>query len=117
MNDIDRAERSQAWKAFLIPASLFVACLFNAAGIYILYNGDSVGVIFLGIGFAIVITGLFLFVTFHNKQREQGRYHRAAEDMAPPAHQPAGQWGTIDTDTTPVDPMPVYAPPTATTVK
>ncbi|HEY9790590.1 MAG TPA: hypothetical protein V6D22_09350 [Candidatus Obscuribacterales bacterium] len=114
MNDIDRAERTQAWKAFLIPSSLFVACLFNSAGIYILYTGSSVGLVFVGIGFAIIITGMFLFITFHNKQREQGRFHRLAEDMTPPLHQSVGQWGSIDADTTPVDPMPVYTPPATT---
>jgi multisubunit Na+/H+ antiporter MnhC subunit len=76
MNEVDKAERMQAWKAFLIPSSLFVACLFNAAGIYILYNGDTVGLVFLGIGFTIIITGMFLFITFHNKRRARGQWKR-----------------------------------------
>ena len=117
MNDIDRAERAQALKAFIIPASLFVACLFNAAGIYILYAGNSVGIFFIGIGFAIIVTGMFLFITFHNKQREQGQFSQA-QDMTPPSDDALKQWGTaIDRDQTPVDAMPVYAPKTPTNVR
>jgi multisubunit Na+/H+ antiporter MnhC subunit len=111
MNEIDKAERMQAWKAFLIPASLFVACLFNAAGIYILYSGSSIGVIFLGLGFAIIVTGLFLFVTFQNKHRTQGNWKRVSEDFTPPAAEPLQQWGpAADHNLTPVDPMPAYKP-------
>ena len=118
MNDTDRAERMQAVKAFAIPASLFVACLFNAAGIYILYSGNSVGVFFIGMGFAIIVTGMFLFVTFQNKQRTAGKWKQVSEDMTPPQD---GQWRSLVStsgDPTPVDPMPAYTPrPTADTAQ
>ena len=79
MNETEKAERIQAWKAFLIPSSLFVACLLNAAGIYIIYTGNSIGVIFLGCGIATIVAGMFAFVTFHNKRRAKGDWKRVAE--------------------------------------
>lgn len=117
MNEIDKAERMQAWKAFLIPSSLFVACLFNAAGIYILYSGNTIGVFFVGMGFAIIVTGMFLFITFHNKQRADGKW-KQVQDFTPPVNEPISQWGTpVDpSQITPVDPMPVYTPKPPTKV-
>ena len=88
MNDVDRAERSQAWKAFLIPASLFVACLFNAAGIYIMYSGSSVGVFFLGFGLMVIVVGMFLFITFHNQQRASGRWQQVDDAVEEEQPQP-----------------------------
>lgn len=81
-----KAERVQAWKAFLIPSSLFVACLFNAAGIYIIYSGSAVGVVFVCIGFGIIASGLFAFITFQNKERARGlNYgHNEPEPYMPP---------------------------------
>lgn len=70
---VAKAERTQALKAFLIPSGLFVACLFNAAGIYIVYTGNTVGIVFLGIGFSIITAGLIAFITFQNKARAKGR--------------------------------------------
>ena len=80
MNEIERAERIQAWKAFLIPSTLFVACLLNAAGIYILYSGNTLGIVFLLLGFSVIIGGLFAFVTFQNSHRARGQWKRLSED-------------------------------------
>lgn len=113
MNEIDKAERVQAWKAFLIPASLFVACLFNAAGIYICYTGNSIGVIFIGFGFAIITAGMFAFVTFHNKRRAVGEYKRVSDEpinVAPPRDQEVSRTTSSGIDEpTPVDPIPVFS--------
>ena len=112
MNEVDKAERLQAWKAFLIPASLFVACLFNAAGIYILYTGNSLGIVFVGIGFATIVAGMSLFVTFHNKRRADGEYKRVSDDVIdvnPPVQTFSTTRSGID-DKTPVDPFPAYQP-------
>jgi hypothetical protein len=76
MNEIERAERIQAWKAFLIPSTLFVACLLNAAGIYILYTGNTLGLVFLGMGFTVIVGGLFAFITFQNTKRAKGQWKR-----------------------------------------
>jgi hypothetical protein len=76
MNEIERAERIQAWKAFLIPSTLFVACLLNAAGIYILYTGNTLGIVFLGMGFTVIIGGLFAFITFQNRRRAGGQWKK-----------------------------------------
>ncbi len=87
-NEVEAAERQQAIKAFLIPSGLFVACLFNAAGMYIMYSGNAIGAIFLGIGLAIVIAGLFAFVTFENKHRSKGRrVSPEVESYMPPSAQ------------------------------
>ena len=82
MNEIDKAERQQAWKAFFIPSSLFVACLLNAAGIYIIYTGNAVGIVFLGLGIATVVSGMFAFVTFHNQKRADGQWKRLSDTPA-----------------------------------
>jgi len=81
MNEIEKAERIQAWKAFLIPTGLFVACLLNAAGIYILYSGNAIGMVFLGLGFAIIIGGIFAFITFQNEHRAQGNWKVVSNDL------------------------------------
>lgn len=86
----DKAERNQALKAFAIPSGLFVACLFNAAGIYIVYTGNAVGFAFLAIGFAIIAAGLFMFITFENKARSNRRkpVNNEPEPYMPPALRP-----------------------------
>jgi hypothetical protein len=78
MNDIERAELIQSLKSFLIPSSLFVACLINSAGIYIIYTGNNAGIPFLVVGFSIIIWAMVAFVQFQNKQRAQGKFKRAA---------------------------------------
>jgi hypothetical protein len=87
--EADRAERLQAWKAFLIPSGLFVACLFNAAGIYIVSTGNSVGIVFMVIGLAIISAGLIMFITFQNKQRAKGQWKQVSEPepYMPPSSQ------------------------------
>ena len=84
MNETERAERIQAWKAFLIPSSLFVACLLNAAGIYILYSGSAIGVVFIGAGIATISAGLFGFITFQNKRRAKGQWKKVSEVQPTP---------------------------------
>ncbi len=78
--EADRAERIQAWKAFLIPSGLFVACLFNAAGIYIVSTRQTPSASsFMVIGFAIISAGLIMFITFQNKQRAKGQWKQVSE--------------------------------------
>jgi hypothetical protein len=84
MNEIERAERIQAWKAFLIPSLLFVACLLNAAGIYIMYAGNSVGIVFLGLGLTVIVGGMIAFVTFQNTKRAKGQWKRISPDIVEP---------------------------------
>lgn len=81
MNEIEKAERIQAWKAFLIPTGLFIACLLNAAGIYILYSGNAIGMVFLGLGLAIIIGGIFAFITFQNEHRANGNWKVVSDDL------------------------------------
>jgi hypothetical protein len=90
MNERDKAERNQALKAFLIPSGLFVACLFNAAGIYIVYTGNAIGMVFLAIGFGTILAGLFAFITFENKARSSRRrpVSNEPEPYMPPSVRP-----------------------------
>jgi hypothetical protein len=90
MNARDKAERNQAIKAFAIPSGLFVACLFNAAGIYIIYTGSAVGFAFLAIGFSVIAAGLFMFITFENKARSTRRQpvNNEPEPYMPPSVRP-----------------------------
>ena len=96
MNEIERAERTQAWKAFLIPSTLFVACLLNAAGIYIMYTGSSVGIIFLGAGFTVIVGGLWAFITFQNAQRAKGKWKQPPKL---PAHITEDTAATLEPET------------------
>lgn len=101
MNQRDKAERIQAIKAFAIPSSLFVACLFNAAGIYIIYNGNAVGFVFLAFGFAVIAAGLFAFITFENKARSKGRrVVNEPEPYMPPSMRPIRPMATTSSRNT-----------------
>lgn len=72
MNEIDKAEYKQALRAFLIPSSLFVACLLGAAGVYMIREGEGFGWGFVAASFSIIIWAFVAFVTFQNKLRAQG---------------------------------------------
>jgi hypothetical protein len=85
----EKAERNQAIKAFLIPSGLFVACLFNAAGIYIVYAGNAVGIIFISVGVATILGLIFAFITFENKTRSgRKRVVNEPEPYMPPSVRP-----------------------------
>jgi hypothetical protein len=72
MNEMNKAEFAQALQAYLIPSSMFVACLIMSAGMYITYTGNHAGVVFIGVGFSVIIWALFTFVRFQNKHRARG---------------------------------------------
>jgi len=82
MNEAEKAEFIQSLKAYAIPSSMFVACLFNAAGIYLLSVGHSAGIAFLVTGFAIIIWAMVAFVQFQNKLHAQNVAKSAAKRRA-----------------------------------
>lgn len=79
MNEAEKAEFIQSLKAYAIPSSMFVACLFNAAGIYLMSVGHSAGIAFLVAGFAIIIWAMVAFVQFQNKLHAQNIAKSAAK--------------------------------------
>jgi uncharacterized protein (DUF58 family) len=80
--DLDRAELAQALKAFLIPASLFLATLISAAGAFLIYSGYSLGLAFL-FASAAIMTGAFVaFFRFQNKLRAAGHFKPEESDRA-----------------------------------
>lgn len=78
MNEIDKAEYIQAIRAFLIPSSLFVACLCGAAGTFCLYNGEPFGWCFIAGMVAIIWWAFYAFINFQNKLRQRGGFRGKA---------------------------------------
>lgn len=74
MNDIERAELMQSLKAYLIPSSLFVACLIGAAGTFLIREGYQLGWAFIGTTALIIIWAMWAFICFQNKHRFEGRF-------------------------------------------
>ena len=70
--DAERAELIQAVKALLIPASLFLACIIMAAGIFLVYNHEALGYAFVAVSLTIVICAFIAFIRFQNKYRAKG---------------------------------------------
>lgn len=84
MNDIDRAEYVQAIRAFLIPSSLFVACLLGAAGTFCLVNGEQLGWALI-VGMVATIAWAFhAFINFQNKVRQRGGFRGKKIDVPAP---------------------------------
>jgi hypothetical protein len=78
MNQIDKAEYVQAVNAFLIPSSLFIACLCGAAGTFCLYSGEQLGWIFIVAMVSIIAWAFYAFINFQNKLRQQGGFRGKA---------------------------------------
>lgn len=73
MNEIDKAEYVQAIKAYLIPTSLFVACLIGAAGTFLIREGYFLGWGFVLASLAMIVAAMVAFVNFQNKLRANGK--------------------------------------------
>lgn len=74
MNDIERAELIQSLKAYLIPTSLFIACLIGAAGTFLVREGYQVGWAFIGVTAVTIVAAMWAFIRFQNKHRYEGRF-------------------------------------------
>ena len=74
MNDIERAEFIQSLNAYLIPTSLFIACLCGAAGIFLIREGEGLGWGFVAASALIIAWAFYAFVSFQNKLRHQGKF-------------------------------------------
>ena len=81
-NEADKAELIQSVQAYFIPASLFLATLISAAGIFLLHNGYALGWAFLTLGTALIAGSFATFFHFHNKLRAGGLIPREADEIA-----------------------------------
>lgn len=77
--EAEKAELIQSVKAFLIPSSLFVACLIASAGTFLLYNGYALGWGFVAVGGTIIISAFTAMIRFQNKLRVKGQYEADAD--------------------------------------
>lgn len=78
-NEADKAELIQSIRAYYIPSSLFIATLINAAGIFLVYNGYSLGFGLLALGVTVIASAITFFVRFQNKLRVSGQIARAED--------------------------------------
>jgi hypothetical protein len=67
-----KAESWQALKAFLIPLTLFLACIGAAAGSFLIYNHESLGWVFLVVCAVTIILNFIGLIHFQNKLRVKG---------------------------------------------
>lgn len=74
MDEIDKAELIQSLNAYLIPTTLFVACLIGAAGTFLLYTGYNLGWMFIACSIGIIVWAFSAFIHFQNKLRANGRF-------------------------------------------
>jgi len=67
-----KAESRQGLLAFLIPLTLFLACIGAAAGSFLIYNHESLGWIFLVVAGVTIILNFIALIRFQNKLRAKG---------------------------------------------
>ncbi len=70
--DAKKAESWQALKAFLIPVTLFLACVASAAGIFLVYNQEPLGWVFIIPAGITIILDFIGLIRFQNKLRAKG---------------------------------------------
>jgi len=76
----ERAELLQSIWALFIPLSLFLAAVISSAGVFLLYNGESAGWIFIAVTGLMAIAAITALVKFQNPYRAKGVISRAKED-------------------------------------
>jgi hypothetical protein len=70
--EVDRAEMWQSVKALLIPLSLFLACIIAAAGIFLVYNKEQLGIPLIVVATTVIILDFIGLIRFQNKFRARG---------------------------------------------
>jgi hypothetical protein len=85
------AKKAESWQglmAFLIPLTLFLACIGAAAGSFLIYHHESLGWIFLVIAGVIIILNFIALIHFQNKLRAKGVFagEEAADIKQTPEH-------------------------------
>lgn len=67
-----KAESWQGLKAFLIPLTLFLACVVAAAGSFLIYHHEALGWPFLIVAGITIILNFIGLIRFQNKLRAKG---------------------------------------------
>ena len=70
-----QAQKAESWqgiKAFLIPLTLFLACVAAAAGSFLVYHYEPVGWVFLAAAGATIIVDFIGLIRFQNQWRAKG---------------------------------------------
>ncbi|MBX9669838.1 MAG: hypothetical protein K2X93_19595 [Candidatus Obscuribacterales bacterium] len=77
---IERAELMQSVKALFIPLALFLSCVIFSGGVFLIYNNESFGWVFIGITGLLAITAFIALVKFQNPYRAKGIITRVREE-------------------------------------
>lgn len=72
LSDIEKAELMQSLKALYIPLSLFLSCVSFSAGVFLVYNNEQFGWVFIGGTVLVALSAFFALVKFQNKYRVKG---------------------------------------------
>ena len=70
--EAERAELIQSVKALFIPLFLFLSCVIFAAGVFLLYNGESAGWGFIAVTAIVATSTIVALIRFQNKYRVKG---------------------------------------------
>jgi hypothetical protein len=70
--EAERAELIQSVKALYIPLSLFLACCIMAAGVFLIYNLEPCGWVFVGVSATLMLTAFIALIRFQNTLRAKG---------------------------------------------
>jgi hypothetical protein len=72
---IDEADKAESWqsvKALLIPLSLFLACIVAAAGTFLVYNNEQIGIALIVAACAVIVLDFIGLIRFQNVYRAKG---------------------------------------------
>ena len=68
----ERAELIQSVLALFIPLVLFLSVVVLAAGMFLIYNEESVGWAFIGVAATMALGSIISLIKFQNKLRARG---------------------------------------------
>jgi hypothetical protein len=72
LEEAKKADRWQSAKALLIPVCLFLSCVINAAGVFLVYNNEPLGWIFVFASLSAIIACFVGLIRFQNRYRARG---------------------------------------------
>jgi len=80
LEEAKKADRWQSAKALLIPVCLFLACVLSAAGVFLVYNNEPLGWIFVLVSMSTIVACFVGLIRFQNKYRARGVISDGTED-------------------------------------
>jgi|AGTN01.2.fsa_nt_gi hypothetical protein len=72
LSDVEKAELMQSLKALYIPLSLFLSCVSFSAGVFLVYNNEQFGWVFIAGTVLVALTAFVALFKFQNKYRVKG---------------------------------------------